>query len=235
MKIAPKSAIAQNELIHAAFNNKVPKGLKVKEYSWENEYRGTDTAFIEAGMIKPEWFPGAPGNPKGTVNVGLINGEMRVLPADPSFPTDEQCNTGFIFIRRSSKGRLVVSLFCLKQERAKRVEAEDRERAKERTEEAYKKIDKNTSELPTNPDAFAKREIHSIESFMSVIRGSLIEGCGYSGGYSFQADLIDEFDECAARLIKMTQEANIYFSQEKRQKEIADIKGRVLQQYPGIS
>ena len=186
-------------------------------------------------MIKPEWLPGAPGNPKGTVNVGLINGEMKVLPADPSFPTTEQCDNGFILIRRSSKGRLAVSLFCLKQEREKRVEAEGLERAKERTEEAYKKIDKNLSELPTNPGAFAKRQIHTLESFMSIIRGSLIEGCGYSGGYSFQSDLIDEFDECAARLIKMTQDANIYFSQEKRQKEIADIRDRVLQQYPGIS
>ena len=35
MNTISKGAIAQNELIHAAFNSKAPKGLKVTEYSWE--------------------------------------------------------------------------------------------------------------------------------------------------------------------------------------------------------
>jgi hypothetical protein len=109
-------ASAPSEFISAIFSSKVPAGLKLKEYEWENEYRGTVTAFIESGLIKSKWLPGQPGNPKGTVLIGLVDGEMAVLPPAP-YPTDDHYDRGFISVRRSTKSRLIVSVYCPKDER----------------------------------------------------------------------------------------------------------------------
>lgn len=229
-----KSASAPSKFISRIFNSKLPAGLKVTEYAWENEYRGTDAAFINAGLIKPEWLPGLPGNPKGRVMVGLVNGEMRILPAGP-FPTDDQFNNGFIAIRRSSKGRLIVSIYCLKKEREKREEAGYLERKKRLIEEVRKEIDKGVAELTTSPGAYVWRGSHTIRAFANGIRSSLTDSFGYSGGYSFLVELIAEFDSTVARLNQMINDAPISFDEEKRQKEIVGIKNQVLAKYPGLT
>ena len=99
---------APSKFISAIFDNEVPEGLTVTEREWENEYRGTEAAFIEAGLIKPEWLPGHLGNTKRTVTVAIIDGEMKVLPP-LSRITNYEWENGYICITKLSKGRLVVS------------------------------------------------------------------------------------------------------------------------------
>lgn len=54
--------------------------LRVEEYQWGKYYRGTEAAFIASGLMKPEWFPGKPGNPKSSCCIGMLDGEMKILP-----------------------------------------------------------------------------------------------------------------------------------------------------------
>jgi hypothetical protein len=41
------------------------ENLRDGEYWWGMAYKGTDSAFIEAGLLKPEWFSGIPGRIDG--------------------------------------------------------------------------------------------------------------------------------------------------------------------------
>jgi hypothetical protein len=229
-----KSASAPSKFISAIFNSATPDGLELTEHEWENEYRGTEAAFIKSGIIKPDWIPGQLGNAKKRVRVGIVDGRMTVLPPR-SLATDYQWSLGYICITKSTKGNLVVSVNCLEQEVERREEIGCLARKKERIEEARKQIDKSIAELPTSPEDYLGGQLHTIRAFTSTIRISLAEGFGYSGGYGFPSELISEFDSIAARLNQLVSDAPISFNQEKKQKEIACIKKKVLAGYVGIT
>lgn len=213
--------------------SKSSKDLKVEEYPWANEYRGTEAALVESGLIKPEWLPGKPGNTKGRVSIGLVNGEMRILPARTS-PTTDQEDKGFITIRKTSKGRFEVWIYCLKRERERRKKVARLEFKNTMIEVARKEMGKGIAELPTNADEFLWRQLRHAECMISVTRKSFFDGYGYSGGYGFSSDFMDEFDVAMERSIQTIKDAHIHFDQEKRQKEITDIRDRVLAKYPEL-
>lgn len=234
MKANSQGASAPSKFISAIFAGKTPEGLTLKERAWTNEYQGTETAFIESGFIKPEWLPGKPGNAKKQVKVGIVDGEMRVIPAR-SLPTDFQWVNGFICITRSSKEQLTVSVNCLPEELEKREEAAFEERKQEWIKDAHAQIEKNISDLPTNRQAFIERTQHTVRCFASIILNDLADGVGYSGGYRFSSDVIAAFEAGATRAIQLIQEAHIDFDPEIRLKEIADIQKEVWKKYPWLS
>lgn len=127
-KEALSGASAPSEFISAIFNRKLP-GLTVTEREWENEYLGTEAAFLKAGFIKPEWLPGQPGNAKRKVTVTIVDGELKVIPPR-SVVTDYQWENGFICITKLSKGRLIVSVNCLEEEHKKREKVVNLQRKK---------------------------------------------------------------------------------------------------------
>jgi hypothetical protein len=228
-----KSASAPSKFISAIFNSATPDGLQLTEHEWENKYRGTEAAFIKSGIIKPDWIPGQLGNAKKRVRVAIVDGRMKVLPPR-SLATDYQWSHGYICITRSTKGNLTVSVNCLEREVERREEIGNLERKKERIETVRKQIDKSIAELPMSPDEYLRGQLHTIRAFTSTIRISLAEGFGYSGGYGFNGDLKAEFDSIVERLNQMVSDTPISFNQEKKQKEIACIKKKVLAGYGGL-
>jgi hypothetical protein len=226
-------ASAPSKFISSIFSSKVPEGLTVTEREWENEYRGTETAFIKAGFVKPEWLPGHPGNAKRRVAVSIVDGEMRVLPPR-SQPTDYQWQNGYICITKAPKGCLIVSVNCLEEERVKREEVAFLSRKKKRIREAREEVAKGIAELPASPEAFIKRELHTIRMVANMARTSLLESFGYSGGYGFPRELVAEFDSFMTRSIQMINNAPISFDREKRQRDIASITNKVLAKYEGL-
>lgn len=230
MSKSTKGASAPSQFVSAIFAKEIPEGLTLEEFSWANVYQGTESAFVESGFIKPEWLPGKPGNAKKKVKVGIIDGEMRVIPARTP-TTDDQWVNGFIRIIRESKGKLTVSVNCLPAELEKREKIEFAESRKEKIKDAHAEIEKEISSLPANPEAFIRRTQHTVRCFASIISNGLADGCGFSGGYRLSSDVIAAFEAGAARAIQLIQEAHIHFDPQIRQKEIADIKDRVWVKY----
>jgi hypothetical protein len=234
MKSNPQRASAPSKFISAIFNSATPDGLELTEHEWENEYRGTEAAFIKSGIIKPDWIPGRPGNAKKRVKVGIVDGSMRVLPPR-SLATDYQWSHGYICITKSSKGSLIVSVNCLEQEVERREAIGNVERKKKTIENARKGIHKSIAELPTNPGEYVRGILRTTRAFTNTIRIDLSEGFGYSGGYGFPGELIAEFDSLVARLNQIVSDTPINFNQEKRQKEIARIKKKALAGHEGLT
>jgi hypothetical protein len=234
-KAALASLSAPSEFISAIFNSEVPEGLTLTESEWDNEYQGTEEAFLKAGFIKPEWLPGHAGNPKRKVTVTIIDGELKVLP--PRFAskvTNYQWGNGYVCITKSSAG-LTVAVNCLKEEFEKREEVGNLKRKAERIEEARKEIDKHIFELPTRPELYLRRSRHTTRAFISGIRDNLIDSFGYSGGFSFPGELIAEFDSFVVRFNRLLDDTSITFDEEKRNKDIAGIQKKVLEKYRGLT
>jgi hypothetical protein len=234
MKSNSPGTSASNQFISAIFASKTPEGLTLKEYSWENEYQGTEEAFIKSGFIKPEWLPGKPGNAKTRVSVGLTNGEMVVI-SKRSLPTDYQWDNGFISISRSGKQGLKVSIFCLKEERERREEIDFAQARQNWLKDIRAEIDKSLSCLPTSSGSFMQKQLNTVRAFTTTARNSLTDGFGYNGGYSFSAEALEAFDVAVANILQLIQESRIHFDPEVRKKEISDIKNRVWEKYPGIA
>jgi hypothetical protein len=236
MKTNSNCPSAPSKFISSIFNSKVPEGLTVTEREWENEYRGTEAAFLKAGFVKSEWLPGQPGNAKRRVTVTIVDGELRVIPPrSVDKVTNYQWQNGYICITKAAKGCLIVSVNCLEEEREKREEVAYLQRKKERIEEAREEIAKGIAELPASPEAFIKQELHTIRMVANMARTSLLESFGYSGGYGFPRELVAEFDSFMARSIQMINDAPISFDREKRQRDIASITNKVLEKYEGLT
>jgi hypothetical protein len=233
---ASKGASAPSKFISAIFNSKVPEGLTVTEREWENEYRGTEAAFLKAGFVKSEWLPGQPGNAKRRVTVTIVDGELRVIPPrSVDKVTNYQWQNGYICITKAAKGCLIVSVNCIEEEREKREEVAYLQRKKERIEEAREEIAKGIAELPTSPEFYLRRSRHTTRAFISGIRDNLIDSFGYSGGFGFAGELIAEFDSFVVRFNQLLDDVPVNFDQEKRQKDIAGIKKQVLEKYHGLT
>ena len=99
-------------------------------------YRGTKTALIAAGLIKPEWFPGLPGNAKTSVRVGMVNGEMRVLRRYDK-RTAEQREHGNISISIATKREFDVWMHFGKEELDRRKEERERRLLKQEIEKLH--------------------------------------------------------------------------------------------------
>lgn len=230
-----KSASLPSEFISAIFNSKTPEGLTLTESEWDNEYRGTEEAFLKAGFIKPEWLPGHAGNPKGKVTVTIINGELGILP--PRFAnkvTNYQWDNGYICITKSSAG-LTVTVNCLREEFEKREEVGNLKRKAERIEEARAEIDASIRQLPTRPEQYLHRSLHSIRAFTNLVRRDLTDSFGHSGGFGFPPEFIGEFDSFVARFTQLLDYTSITFDQEKRNQDIAGIEKTVLEKFRGLT
>jgi len=229
-----KIASAPSQFVSAIFNSKTPEGLTLEESVWDNEYLGTETAFIEAGFIKPEWLPGKPGNAKRKVKVGIKNGEMEIIPPR-SDPTDYQWRNGYISITKKSKGRLIVSVNCLPEEQEKREHANFEKNKQVFIKKAHAEIDRHLSCFPINSQDFIEKTQHTVRCFTSVILNNVIHGSQYDGGYHFSSDVTAAFEAWAADAIQLIQEAYIHFDPKIRQKGIADIRDEVWAKYPCLA
>src|SRR4051794_28640651 len=77
--------------------------------SYGNCYSGTASKLIEAGIAKAEWLPGQYGNAKTCTRVGLIDGEMRLLPFK-AIAKNFQKKNGLIHIYKASKSTFTVDV-----------------------------------------------------------------------------------------------------------------------------
>ena len=92
----------------------------VTEREWENEYRGTETAFIKPGSLNLKWLPGQPGNAKRIVTVTIIDGEMKSSPASISISGHElPMENGYICITKAVQRALGRIVNCLEEEHEK--------------------------------------------------------------------------------------------------------------------
>jgi len=95
-------------------------GVTLRRGIWFDEYIGTDTALVNAGLVKQEVFPGQPG--MGKIQVTLYpNGEVR-----HSRNGHEKRAAGRKVIRRASKESFVVQVMLDREEGEKR-QAQDQQ------------------------------------------------------------------------------------------------------------
>lgn len=201
---------------------------------YSNFYKGTESQLVEAGIVKSEWLPSLHGNARTSTRVGLVEGQMRLLPFGV-MATRFQEENGLIHIFRAGKSTFRVQVRKTQEEIERRQEEEQRETLRKEIEKYSKDKAKKIAELPADHKAYLRRELHMIKSMMSTIRTSLTSGFGYTGGYSFSPSLVVEFDILSDHLIQMVKEERIYFNQEKRQQEIAKIEDEFMAEHPQFS
>lgn len=195
-------------------------GVTVEELHWGCIYCGDEVSLVNAGLVKAEWLPGKPDNPKVSLRVALVNGTMQVLPTRCVATREQEEN--LLSIARRNK---------TKYEVWKRFPAEeiDRRKRREKIEKLHEDKAKRIAEFPADHEAFRKRQLHYVGAILEALRRSFVEA---DGGYSFGQDLVIDFDIMAEQLLEMINDGRVYFSQEKRREAIARIESKALADYP---
>lgn len=81
--------------------------FRASPYRWGDFYRGTRDQLISTGLVKPEWFPGQPGNNKVIQTIILEPDHPRLIK---SRGRSEKANREYTQIQISVCGK---NLFCL--------------------------------------------------------------------------------------------------------------------------
>ena len=74
-----------------------------------NSYKGTESELVSAEIVRAEWLPGVNGNARTATRVGMIDGEMKLLPRGV-MATRAQEEDGLIHIWRAGKTAFNVSV-----------------------------------------------------------------------------------------------------------------------------
>jgi hypothetical protein len=200
--------------------------LHVEEYEWGKYYRGTEAAFIASGLIKPGWFPGKPGNPKSSCHIGMLDGEIKILPYKSM---ENRLREELTTIKLWKVGKRFAAYIDWPKG-----EKERRSRMKE-IEKAHQAKANGIACIPADHKEYVQKQVHSLTCRMSVMRTNLTRGFGYSGGYYFSAELVAEFDIVADHLVQLLQEEPVHFNKGTRRREIAKIESEFIDKNPEFS
>ncbi|SCY31184.1 hypothetical protein [Nitrosospira sp. Nsp13] len=217
-------------------SNKSIEAQRLLTYSGHHgkSYSGTGPELVSAGLVKLEWLPGVNGNARTATRVGMIDGEMKLLPFG-KMATSAQEEDGLIHIHRASKTKFHVSVRLKKEERQRQQEQWEREARMKEIEKAHKDRDDGIACIPADHKAYVEDQVRSLDCMMSVMRDKLTRGFGYSGGYYFSQEIVDEFDTVVERLTQLLQEGRVYFNKETRGREIAKIESKFRDKNPDFS
>lgn len=208
---------------HSTASVKKSIELRVEEYDWGKYYRGTEAAFIASGLMKPEWFPGKPGNPKSSCCIGMLDGEMKILPY------------GAIAHRRR-KELISIKLWKVGKQFAAYVhfseEEKERKELKERIEKLHAEKKQKLESAPKTPGDFLKKKSRKIQDFMEDIHNLFRRA---ENGFHYAPEIVEEAQELMADLISLAANGRVCFDAVRQKYFLDDIERKAEKAHPEFS
>lgn len=213
----------------AAIDRK-PTELYVEEFDRGKFYRGTEAAFIASGLIKPDWFPGRPGNPKSSCHIGILDGEMKVLPYKS---VKSRLRKELTSIRLWKVGkRFAAYIDFPKEEVTRREEEEERQRLRKKVEEMHAEKKRELDAAPKSPHEFLderkERIEYELEGVLNLFRRAV---CGYH--YSSKA--VEEAQDLISRLNFLAEHSQAFFDKGRHQNFMGDVDRKAIKAHPEFS
>jgi hypothetical protein len=205
--------------------------LHVEQFDWGTYYRGTEEAFVAAGLIKPEWFPGKPGNPKISVLVGVVDGEMKVIPYLSMSDRERRDRSS---IRISKAGKRFSAYIDHPHEELERIEEEGRrKRLRERIEKQHAEKKKELDDFPKSSEQFIAQRSHITKGMLEVIFN--FNFCRAHGGYHYSREVIEKARDLISDLVELAEEGKVYFDKVRYQYAMDDIEEKHVKANPEFS
>jgi hypothetical protein len=199
-------AIANSTLIETPLDR-----LKEREHCYGRSYFGTEADLVAAGLIKPEWFPGKPGNPKHTVHVGVIDGAMRVIPY-LSVPDSVRREKSAITIFKQGK-KFRVCIDYTDEERA-------RMEVKKKMEKLQAEKREKLESAPKNPEEFLNDRTGFIKPVLEQILNQFRRA---KGGFHYSSHVAEEARDLILDLIALAENGKVYFDPKRHRYFLDDV------------
>jgi hypothetical protein len=200
--------------------------------SYSNWYVGTGFELVEAGIIKSEWLPGVNGNARTTTRIGLVDGELELLPFG-KMATEFQKENGLIHIYRRGKHKFEVCVGRTKEERDQEIERENRETLRKSIERQHAEKKKSLDAIPKNEDEFLAERSRIIRALFGQLFHFYF--CRADGGYHYSREVIDKARDLVTDLIELAEDGKVYFDKVRYQYSLDDIEERHVKANPEFS
>lgn len=197
-----------------------------------NWYTGTGFELVEAGIIKLEWLPGINGNARTTTRVGLIDGNMELLPFG-KMATEFQKENGLIHIYRRGKHKFEVAVGATKEEREQEIERENRETLRKDIEKQHAEKKKSWDALPKSKDEFSSKRSRLVKGLLEIMLD--YQFASADGGYHYSHEVIDKANDLMADLVALAGNGTVYFDKTRYQHELDDIEEKHVKANPEFS
>ena len=199
-------------------------GVTVERYGFWVSYKGAKAVIIATGLLADGWFPGDPGQNKTHISFRKLRGIGGNACDRPDFGA-------LASVQRLSKIRFEVCREATKEERAAREAAAVRENrayeARERLNRAQASESVSIDAMASSHEEFRKR----VEHFLLTAR--FAARCP-DGGYRFDAEAWDAFDEAMTAVEEVVARGIVEFSPALRAKKIAEIKAETAKADTGL-
>jgi hypothetical protein len=205
--------------------------LLIGEYWWGKLYRGSEADLIASGLVKPEWLPGKPGNPKHTAHLGLIDGSMKVIPY-LSIPDSERRKKTAVSISKEGK-RFLVRIHFSEEEQQRIEEESQRQRLKEKIERQHAEKKKYLDDLPKSPDQFSAKRSRILNGMLGHLFNHYF--CRADGGYHYSLEVIEKARDLITEIIEFAEEGKVYFDKVRYQYALDDIEESTVKAHPEFS
>ena len=197
--------------------------LQGEEHHWGKFYRGTEASLVATGLVRPEWFPGKPGNPKHTVHLGMIDGMMKIMPY-LSMPENERYEKTEIILRKEGSN-FAASIHFSKEER-------ERKSLRKEIEKLHSEKQKELDRAPKNIEEFRISKSESIEWFL---RGMFDMFRRASNGYHYSRKVTEEASDLISDLMELAEEGQVYFDQQRQDYFLDDVEKKAQKSHPEFS
>lgn len=209
--------------------------LRTYAGNYSDWYKGTETQLVEAGLVKAEWLPGKNGNARTTTRVGLIEGEMRLLPFKV-MATRFQEKNGLIHIWKYGKTQFQLQIGKTEEETERAIERENEERARQAVRE---KVERIHAEKKRKLDAAPKRPEDFRESRTSILK-SLLEGVfnlyrRADNGYHYSRDVIEQAHNLLCDLFELAEDGKVYLDPKRQQYFLDDLEEKAEKADPDFA
>lgn len=205
--------------------------LLIGEYWWGKLYRGSEADFIASGLVKPEWLPGKPENPKHTAHLGLVDGSMKIIPY-LSIPNSERQKKTAVSISKAGK-RLLVRIHFSEEEQQRIEEEEKRQRLKEEIERQYAEKKKSLDALPKSSDEFLAERSRILRGLLGHLFNFYF--CRADGGYHYSREVIEKARDLVTDLAELAEDGKVYFDKVRYQYALEDIEEKHVKANPEFS
>lgn len=184
------------------------------------EFIGTREELVASGLVRGERLPGAPGMP--SLSATFYGGELVRRGARK--PKDEH----YLRIQRLGRGRYLVSRGLSAQQRERRQARADAafelERARLDAQEALER-------LPASVEQYRERCLGELKAHLAYLRGGRLDPNEYGvlqcGGYRYDEESLDAFDDAVSELIGILRRGHIRHSRARHDAVVHDIQARV--------
>lgn len=197
--------------------------LRVEEYQWGKYYRGTEAAFIASGLMKPEWFPGKPGNPKSSCCIGMLDGEMKILPYGE---IGHRRRKELTSIKLWKVGKQFAAYISFSEEEKERKEL------KERIEKLHAEKKQKLESAPKNPDDFLRKNVSSLKHVLEMVLNSFRRA---DNGYHYSREVVEEASDLICDLYALAERGKVYFDPKRQKYFLDDIEEKAEKAHPEFS